>query len=225
MGAPGCLFSWCCCSSYGVVSSFSPSPNSSIGVHMRILMVGCEILSLHLSGFGRASQETAITGSCQQALLGISNNVWGWWLNMRWIPRWGSLRMAFPLVSPVLFVTVFPRSHSGLKFWRWVGGPIPQPEVMPNLWIWSLQVLPSLCWLFQLMSSPLGPGSLLLSWHLGLSSSPLIHNFVHFPGLLYITCIFFYTWSCPIFSQSTSSLPPKSLLPSNSHDYFVPPLK
>jgi hypothetical protein len=36
--------------------------------------------------------------------------------------------MAFPSVSAPLFVPVFPldRSNSGLKFWRWVGGPIPQ---------------------------------------------------------------------------------------------------
>ena len=90
---------------------------------------------------------------------------------MGWIPRWGSLWMAFPSVSAPLFVPVFPldRSNSGLKFWRWVGGPIPQLGAMPNLWIWSLQVLSPLCWVFQLMSSLLGPGSLLLSWHLGLS--------------------------------------------------------
>jgi hypothetical protein len=37
---------------------------------------------------------------------------------------------------------------SGLKFWRCVGGPIPQPGAMPNLWIWSLQVLSPLCWVF-----------------------------------------------------------------------------
>jgi hypothetical protein len=37
--------------------------------------------------------------------------------------------MAFPSVSAPLFVPVFPLdgSNSGLKFWRWVGGPISQP--------------------------------------------------------------------------------------------------
>jgi hypothetical protein len=45
---------------------------------------------------------------------------------------------------------------------RWVGGPIPQPEAVPMQWIWSLQILSPICWLFQLMSSPLGPGNLLL---------------------------------------------------------------
>jgi hypothetical protein len=43
-------------------------------------------------------------------------------------PLVGSLWMAFPSVSVLLFVPVFPsdRSNSGLKFWKWVGGPIPQ---------------------------------------------------------------------------------------------------
>jgi hypothetical protein len=33
-------------------------------------------------GTGRASQETATSGSCQQALIGICNSVWVWWLFM-----------------------------------------------------------------------------------------------------------------------------------------------
>jgi hypothetical protein len=45
-------------------------------------MVGCEHPPLYLSGSGRASQETAVSGSCQQALLGISNSIWVWWLHM-----------------------------------------------------------------------------------------------------------------------------------------------
>jgi hypothetical protein len=134
-------------------------------------MVGCKHPHLYWSGSSRASQETAVSGSYQQVLLGISNSVWVWYLLMGWIPRWGSLWMTFPSISVPLFVPVFPldRSNSGLKFLRWVGGPIPQLEAMPIHWIWSLQVLSPLCWVFQLMSSSLGPGSLLLSWHLGLS--------------------------------------------------------
>ena len=54
-------------------------------------MGGCEHLPLYLSAFGRHSQETAISGSCQQALLIICNSVQVWWLYMGWIPRWGSL--------------------------------------------------------------------------------------------------------------------------------------
>jgi hypothetical protein len=59
------------CSFYGAAnpfSSFSPSPNSSIGVPMISLMVGCKPLPLYWSGTGRASQESAISGFCQQAL-------------------------------------------------------------------------------------------------------------------------------------------------------------
>jgi len=37
------------------------------------LMIGFEHLHQYWSGTGRASQEMAVSGSCQQALLGISN--------------------------------------------------------------------------------------------------------------------------------------------------------
>jgi hypothetical protein len=45
--------------------------------------------------------------------------------------------MAFPSVSALLFVLSFPleRDNSGLKILRWVGGPIPEPVVMPIYWI------------------------------------------------------------------------------------------
>ena len=45
-------------------------------------MVGYEHPHLYWSGTGRASQETAILGSCQQALLGISNSIWVWCLQV-----------------------------------------------------------------------------------------------------------------------------------------------
>jgi hypothetical protein len=34
---------------------------------------------LYLPGTGKASQETAISGSSQQALVGICHNIWVWW--------------------------------------------------------------------------------------------------------------------------------------------------
>jgi hypothetical protein len=82
--------------------------------------------------------------------------------------------MAFPLVFVPLFVSVFPldRSNSGLKFWRWVGGPIPQPGGGGKCLISGCgldRFSPPLCGVFQLTSSLWGPGRLLLSWHLGLS--------------------------------------------------------
>jgi hypothetical protein len=85
LGVGAGLVGWYCCSSYGVAnpfSSFSPFSNSSIGDPV----VGCENSPLYLWGSDRASQETAISGSCQQNLAGICNSVWVRWLFMVWIP-------------------------------------------------------------------------------------------------------------------------------------------
>jgi hypothetical protein len=129
-------------------------------------------------------------------LLGITNIVWVWCLQMGWIPRWESIWMAFSLVSAPLFVPAFPlgRNNSVLIFLRWVDGPIPQLSALLNLWIWSLQVLFPLCWALQLMSFTLGPESLLLSWHLRLSSGhptvphpPLLYTSIQFPDPLYFS--------------------------------------
>jgi hypothetical protein len=59
-------------------SSFSPFSTSSIGDLVFSPDVGCKHPPLYLSGSGRASQETAISGSCQQVLVGIHNCVWVW---------------------------------------------------------------------------------------------------------------------------------------------------
>ena len=144
-----------------------------IGVPVLSLIVICKHHKCICIGQTLAQpQGIAIPGSCQQVLLGICNSVWGWCLKMGWIPRWGSLWMAISSVSDPFFVPAFPleRNHSGLKILRWVGGPFLQLWSLPMHWIWSLQVQSPLCWVFQLMSSHLGPGELLLSWHLGLSS-------------------------------------------------------
>ena len=45
-------------------------------------MDDCEHPLLYLPGTGRASQETAISGSCQQNLVGMCNSIWVWWLFM-----------------------------------------------------------------------------------------------------------------------------------------------
>jgi hypothetical protein len=60
------------------LSSFSPFSNSFIGDPVLSPMVGCKHPPLYLSGSGRASPETAISGSCQQALVGICNSVQVW---------------------------------------------------------------------------------------------------------------------------------------------------
>ena len=90
-----------------------------------------------------------------------------------------------------------------------MGGPIPQLGALPNLWIWSLQVLPPLCWAFQLISSLLGPGSLLLSWHLGLAG-----GYPQFPIPHCYTPLFKFLTPC------ISSLSP--LIPVHAH-LFPPP--
>ena len=80
-GGGGGLVSSYCCSSYWVAnpfSSFSPFSNSYIGNPILSPMVGCKHPHLFYSGSGRASQETTISGSFQQALLGIHNSVWVW---------------------------------------------------------------------------------------------------------------------------------------------------
>ena len=76
--------------------------------------------------------------------------------------------LSFGLCSTLCPYVSFRQEQFWVKFLKRVGGPIPQLAVIPNLWIWSLQVLSPLCWAFQLISSLWGPGNLLLSWHLGL---------------------------------------------------------
>ena len=97
------------CSSYRVADPFSSLgtfSSSFIGDPVLHPMDGCEHPLLYLSGTGRTSQETALSGSCQQALVGIHNSVWVWWLFMEWIPRWGSVWMVIPSFSALNFVYV-----------------------------------------------------------------------------------------------------------------------
>ena len=84
----------------------------------------CELLPLHLSGSGRASQETSISDSFQQAFLDTSNNAWLWCLYMQWIPRWGSLWMAFPSVSAPHFVSIFTPLLGTLGSVQWLAASI-----------------------------------------------------------------------------------------------------
>jgi hypothetical protein len=91
-GSSALLVSSYCCSSYGATNPFSSLgtfSSSFIGDPVLHPIDGGEHPLLYLSGTGRASQKTAISGSCQQALVGIHNSVWVWWMFMGWIPRWG----------------------------------------------------------------------------------------------------------------------------------------
>jgi hypothetical protein len=81
----GVLVSSYCCSSYRVADPFSSLGtcySSTIGVPVFHPIDDCEHPLLYLQGTGIASQETAISGSCQQNLAGICNSVWVWWLFM-----------------------------------------------------------------------------------------------------------------------------------------------
>jgi hypothetical protein len=71
-------------------------------------MDGCEHPLLYFSGTGRASLETGISGSYQQALVGMHNSVWFWWLYMGQIPRWGSLWILIPSDSASHFFAENP---------------------------------------------------------------------------------------------------------------------
>jgi hypothetical protein len=80
----------------------------SLGALYSCPMDSCEHPLLYLSGSGRASQKTVISGSCQQAFVGIRNSIWVWWLHMGRNPKWGSLWMVLPSVSAPNFVSVTP---------------------------------------------------------------------------------------------------------------------
>jgi len=101
------------------LSLVSPTP-------MLSPMVGWEYLHLYWSGSSKASQGTAIPGSCQHALLGISNSDPVWWLHMGWIPRWGSLWMAFPsLCSTCCSCISFRQEELCVKIFKIGGWPHP----------------------------------------------------------------------------------------------------
>jgi hypothetical protein len=121
-GLGGCLVSWYCCSSYEAAnpfSSYSPCPNFIIGVPALTPMFGCVYLHLYLSGSGRPFQGTAIPGSCQSALLGISNSVWVSCEQIGWIPRCSSLWMAFLVSMAPAHV-----AEDCLVWHHWEGSPL-----------------------------------------------------------------------------------------------------
>jgi hypothetical protein len=100
-----------------------------------------------------------------------------WMLFMvQWVDIVLPMGLQSPSVLSVLSLTLLmgsclclDRNDSGLKVLRRMGGSFPQLVPVPIYWKWSLQVLFPLCWIFWLMSFPLGPGNLSLPWYLGLS--------------------------------------------------------
>jgi hypothetical protein len=121
------LVSSYCCSSYRVTDHFGSMgtfSSSSIGGPVFHTIDDCEHPLLYLPCTGIGSQDTAISGSCQQNLDGICNSVWIWWMIMGWIPGWGSLWMVLPSISAPNFVT----PCMGILF------PILKREKVSTLW-------------------------------------------------------------------------------------------
>jgi hypothetical protein len=133
-------------------NSFSTFSNSSIGDPVLSPMFDCEHPPLYLPGSGKASKETGISGSCQQALLGISNSVGVWFLYMGWISRWGSLWM----VSALHVVSVFPPMSNLIP-------PLRRTEAST---LWSTYFL-SFMWSVNCI---LGIPSILANMHLSVSA-------------------------------------------------------
>ena len=82
---------------------------------MLSLMVACEDPHLYLWGSGRASPETAVSGSCQQALLGICISVWVWCLRVGWIPQVGQSLDGLSFREDGSFIAslCMPHAHRG----------------------------------------------------------------------------------------------------------------
>ena len=92
--ALGVLVKSYCCSTYRVADPFSSLgafSSSSIGSPVFHPIADCEHPLLCLPSTGIASQETAISGSFQQNLVGVCKGVCVWRLIMGWIPECGSL--------------------------------------------------------------------------------------------------------------------------------------
>jgi hypothetical protein len=83
-------------------NSFIPFSNSSTGDPALSPMIGCKHPPLYLSGSGRASQETVISGSHHQTLLSIHNSHKIWWLYMGWL------------------ISTYQWVHTGYVFCDWV---------------------------------------------------------------------------------------------------------
>jgi hypothetical protein len=107
----GVLVSSYCCPSYRAAETFRSLGTFSTSFNRSPVLYtkdDCKHPLLYLPGTGIATQETAISGSCQQNLSGICNSVCAWWLYIGWISRWGSLCMVHPSLSAPNFISVTP---------------------------------------------------------------------------------------------------------------------
>jgi hypothetical protein len=155
------------------------------------------LASAIVSGFGVSRQDASLGGA-----------VFGW--------------LFLHSVQP--FFPAFPLDkNNSVLFLRSVGGPIPQPGTIFIHWIWSLQVLSPLPWVFLLMSSLLGPVSLLLSWYLGLHPIPIPYcdttpfNFSDSICLFFLDIFFIYISNA--IPKAPYTLPHPA--PQPTHSYFL----
>jgi hypothetical protein len=96
-----------------------------------------------------------------------------WFGVWKWDESLGGAISGCPFLQTLLhyFVPVFSldRNNPELKILRWVDGTIPHLGAVPIYWYGLYRFYLSFFCVFQPMSSLVGPGSLLLPWHLGLS--------------------------------------------------------
>ena len=139
--------------------------------------------------------------------------------NVLVVSEWPFLPFLLHFFLPVFCLD---RKISGLIILKCVVGPICPLGVIH--WKCPLQILPPCCGVFQLMSFPLGSGSISHPWWLRLPSVlpppislSLLHISIHSLGPL--DFLSSHTWFCLLF-LSHSPLSPRSLPPSAFCDYF-----
>lgn len=113
------------------------------------------------SAASRASQKTAMLGSCLQSQHGISNGVSVCCLSVECIPSWYGHWIPFLYFLLYFYSCIsFRQAHFWVKILKMGGWPHPFTGGLVYL-LGLNSLIPSLfCWAFLLMSSPLSPGSL-----------------------------------------------------------------
>jgi hypothetical protein len=111
-------------------------------------------------------------------------------------PGWTVSFSGCSILCPCIF---FKQEQFWFKIFEMGGWLLSSTRAVANLWISSLQLLSPLCWIFQLISSLLGPGSLLLSRHLGFFGGCPQFPIPHF----YIPLFIFLTLCTSLLSNPT----------------------
>jgi hypothetical protein len=104
-----------CDAKQGPFSSFSPCLTPPLGFLCSVWWLAVSLCIYIGQDPAEPFRRQLLSGTHQQAFLGIYNSVWVWCLHVGWIPRWGSLWMAFSSVSALLFVSEFPLDRAILS--------------------------------------------------------------------------------------------------------------